>query len=90
MNFYVIYEYLCVHVCVLHVFELIYEVLGKIFDLVNIKGIRCPSEGNTLRCIQYEEKVNRTLCSQSKQILMSAHNLIFKIKKTIQLNGITS
>lgn len=68
-------------VCFLHVFELIYEVLGEIFDLVNIKGIRCPSEGNTLRCIQDEEQVNRTLCSQSRQSMtvISKYNpTIFK------------
>lgn len=58
---------LCVCVCVLHFLEFIYEASGEWFDLVNITFRRCLSEGDTLRCIQHEEKVNRTICSQNKQ-----------------------
>lgn len=47
--------------------QFIYEALGEVFDLVDVKAGNFLSEGNTFRCIQYEEKVNRTLCSQDKQ-----------------------
>lgn len=52
--------------CVLHVLEFIYEAIGEFFDLVNIKVGRFLSEGDTLRCIQHKEKVDRTICSQNK------------------------
>lgn len=56
--------YVCV--CLSHVFKFIYEELGEVFDLVDVKVGRFLPEGNTLWCIQHEEKVNRTLCSQKR------------------------
>lgn len=53
------WRYACL--CVLHVLEFIYEELGEVFDLVDIKFGRFLSKGDTLRCIQYEVKVNRTI-----------------------------
>ena len=45
----------------LHFLEFIYKSVGEEFDLVNITVGRCLSEGDTLGCIQHEEKVNRTI-----------------------------
>lgn len=60
---------------VLHNVQSIYEALGKAFDLVDVKVRNLQSEGNTLRCIQYEEKVNGTLCSQEKQTKMAVSKI---------------
>lgn len=46
---------------VAHVLEFIYEEIGECFDLANIEVGMFLSEGDTLRCIQYKEKVNRTI-----------------------------
>lgn len=53
--------------CVLHFMEFINEALGEFFDLVDIKFWRFLSEGDTLRCIQYEEEVNRAFCAFIKR-----------------------
>lgn len=50
----------------LHVPEFINEAIGERFDLVNVEVWWFLSEGNTLRCVQYKEEVNGTVCSQIK------------------------
>lgn len=59
------------YVCVSRVLEFIYEADGEFFDLVDIKFRRFLSEGHTLRCIQYEVKVNRAFCTHSKETKMA-------------------
>lgn len=54
---------LCVFV--LHFLELIYELFGEFFDLVDIKFGGLLSEGDTLRCIQHKEKVHGTVCLEN-------------------------
>lgn len=61
----------------LHVLEFIDEAIGERFDLVNVEVWWFLSEGDTLRCVQYKEEVNGTVCSQIKHTnkqMMAAHS----------------